>query len=61
MTREELEELYDDVHDTSELTAAFKVHAFSAPYVHVTEKATEREGSMLFQATPRFYFGFVGV
>ena len=60
MTREELEEEYGQVYDTNELTAAFEVHSFAAPYVSVTEKATEKHGWMMFQATPRFYFGFEG-
>lgn len=57
-SREELESKYGQVWDTNELTRDFTVLSFAAPFVVVTRKSDSAQGSMMFQATPRFYFSF---
>lgn len=56
--REELEKVQGQVWDTDELQRDFIVHGFAAPYIHVTRKSDNKEGSMMFQHMPRYYFGF---
>lgn len=48
-----------NVWDTQELTAAFTVHGFAAPFVSVTRKDDGKRGVLTFQHHPRFYFNFV--
>jgi hypothetical protein len=43
---------------TDELTAAFDVVGFLAPYVVVRRKADGVVGSLLFKHSPRVYFGW---
>ncbi len=59
-TREALVAEYGEgnVFDTNELTAAFDVIGFAAPFVVVTRKSDGVKGSLLFQSRPRFYFNF---
>lgn len=57
--REALEAAFGQVWTTPELTSAFEVLAFSAPFVIVREKATGKKGSLEFTHSPRFYFNFV--
>lgn len=57
--RVRLEKEHGQVWDTEELQRDFDVLAFAAPMVIVKEKETGVEGALLFQHTPRFYFGFV--
>lgn len=57
-TREQLQEDYDDVYDTSELQEKFKVIGFLAPFVSVVRREDGVEGSLMFQHEPRFYFNF---
>lgn len=58
--REELEARYgkDNVWDTSELARTFSVGGFMAPYCVATKKATGEKGSVMFQHSPRYYYGF---
>ncbi len=56
--RARLEAAHGQVWDTEELTRDFYVTGFLAPYVGVIRKSDNVEGSMMFQALPRFYFGF---
>jgi hypothetical protein len=49
----------EDVFDTAQLSAAFTVHSFLAPFVHVTRHADGMVGTLEFQHAPRFYFRFV--
>ena len=56
--REALEADYGKVWDTKELQEAFEVLGFMAPFIGVTEKATGRKGSLMFQHRPRYYFSF---
>ena len=56
--REQLEEEHGQVWNIEELQEDFKVTGFMAPFVLVVQKNTGKEGSMMFQHNPRFYFGF---
>lgn len=58
--RENLEKVHgkENVWDTKELQEKFEVLSFLAPFCSVREKATGREGTVMFQHQPRFYFDF---
>jgi len=58
MEREELEKLYGEVYDTSQLQQAFTVHSFCAPCCSVTRKSDGAKGLLEFQHRPRYYFAF---
>jgi hypothetical protein len=57
-TREELELAHSKVWDTAQLSQNFTVIGFKAPFVEVEEKVSGVAGSLMFQASPRFYFDF---
>jgi len=59
--RKRLEGQYDaeNVYDTQQLTSAFEVQGFMAPFCVVKERKTGKRGSVTFQHSPRFYFNFV--
>lgn len=56
--REALEAAHGQVWDTAELQRDFSVEGFMAPFVVVRRKADGKMGSLLFQHSPRFYWGF---
>lgn len=56
--RKRLEEKYSQVWNTKELQEDFEITAFMAPFVGVTRKSDRKEGIMMFQHLPRFYFSF---
>jgi hypothetical protein len=56
--RAELEERHGQVFDPSELHQSYEVQGFMAPYVILRERATGKLGSMEFQHSPRYYWGF---
>jgi hypothetical protein len=56
--RARLEKAHGQVWDTEELQRDYTVTGFLAPFVGVVRKSDGVEGSMMFQARPRFYFGF---
>lgn len=56
--RERLESEHGQVWSTSELTADFSVASFLAPFVMVCRKSDGVEGTLKFQHSPRFYYGF---
>lgn len=56
--RERLEAKHGQVWDTQQLQQDFEVLSFSAPLIVVRERATGRLGSLFFQHSPRFYWGF---
>ena len=58
MSREALEAQYGKVWDTAELSADFKVTGFLAPFCAVERKADGKTGTVMFQHSPRFYYGF---
>jgi len=57
-SREALEAAHGQVWSTPELTQDFEVLGFLAPFVGVRRKSDNKRGSLLFQHSPRFYFGF---
>ena len=57
-SREYLEAKHGQVWSTSELSEDFDVLGFMAPMVVVRRKSDGVKGSLMFQASPRFYFGF---
>ena len=57
-SREYLESQHGEVWDTTELQEQFDVLAFLAPFVGVRRQSYGVRGSVMFQASPRFYFGF---
>ena len=57
-SREALEAEHGQVWSTAELSQDFDVLGFAAPLVVVKRKSDGRKGSLYFQHSPRFYFGF---
>ncbi len=57
-SREYLEAKHGQVWNTSELQEEFEVIGFAAPLVVATRKSDGTKGSLMFQASPRFYFGW---
>lgn len=57
-SREALEARYGQVWDTDQLTEEFEVTGFLAPYVAVKRRSDGKKGSLEFQHSPRFYYGF---
>ena len=57
-SREALEAEHGQVWSTQELRQEFEVIGFMAPHVVVRRKSDGRKGSLEFQHSPRFYFGF---
>jgi hypothetical protein len=57
-SREALEAQHGQVWNTDELSRDFEVIGFMAPYVVVRRKSDGKKGSLEFQHSPRFYFGF---
>jgi hypothetical protein len=57
-SREYLEAQHGQVWTTSELSDAFEVIGFAAPLVVVIRKNDGQKGSLYFQHSPRFYYGF---
>ena len=56
--RERLEAQHGQVWDTQQLQTDFDVQGFAAPLIVVRERSTGRMGSLYFQHSPRFYWGF---
>ena len=57
-SREYLEHKHGQVWDTQQLSDDFEVLGFMAPLVVVRRKTDGQKGSLCFQGSPRFYFGF---
>ena len=57
-SREYLEEKHGQVWSTTELQEEFEVIGFAAPLVVATRKSDGTKGSLMFQHSPRFYFGW---
>jgi hypothetical protein len=56
--RKLLEEEYGQVWNTEELSKDFSVEGFLAPFVVVFKKSDNKKGTLMFQHSPRYYFGF---
>lgn len=57
-SREYLEAKHGQVWDTSQLQEEFEVVGFMAPLVVARRRVDGVKGSLMFQASPRFYFGW---
>jgi hypothetical protein len=57
-SREYLEAQNGQVWDTGQLSGDFEVLGFMAPVVVVRRRSDGQKGSLYFQHSPRFYFGF---
>ena len=57
-SREALEAEHGKVWDTRQLGEDFEVLGFMAPLVVVKRKSNGRKGSLYFQHSPRYYYGF---
>lgn len=57
-SRAALEAEHGQVWDTDEMTRAFSVRGFMAPFVGVVRKSDGVKGTLTFQHYPRFYFDF---
>lgn len=57
-SREALEKEHGQVWDINELGRDFEVIGFGAPFVVVKRKSDGQVGSLEFQHSPRFYYGF---
>lgn len=56
--RAALEREHGQVWNSNELQEEFWVSGFMAPFVVVTRKSDGQAGSLMFQHSPRFYFGW---
>lgn len=56
--RERLEAQHGQVWDTQQLQEDYEVLAFAAPLIVVRQRSTGRRGTLLFQHSPRLYWGF---
>jgi len=57
-SRETLEQEHGQVWSTEELQRDFVVTGFAAPYIVVRRKSDGKVGSLIFQHSPRFYWGW---
>jgi len=57
-SREHLEAKHGQVWDTDQLQDDFEVLGFAAPLIAVRRKCDGVKGSLMFQGSPRFDFGF---
>jgi hypothetical protein len=57
-SREALEAQHGHVWDTTEMQTEFEALGFMAPFIVVRRRSDGVRGSLMFQATPRFYFSF---
>lgn len=57
-SREALEARHGRVWDTTELHRDFDVIEFAAPLVVERRWSDGSKGSLMFQSSPRYYFGF---
>ena len=57
-SREDMELLYGEVWDTTELQRDFYVKSFLAPIVIVERKSDGQKGTLDFIHPPRFYYNF---
>lgn len=57
-SREALEAQHGKVYDTSELQEEFQPLGFLAPFILVHRRSDGVRGSLMFQNSPRFYYGF---
>jgi len=56
--RSALESEHGQVWSTDEVRSEFEVVGFMAPFVVVVRRSDSVKGSLQFQGSPRFYYGF---
>lgn len=56
--RDALTAKHGQVWDTDELSRDFDVEGFAAPFIGVRRKSDGARGSLMFQHSPRYYFGW---
>jgi len=56
--KEKLAKHYGKIYTTKELQEEFTVKSFAAPYVFVSCKRDNADGTLQFTHMPRFYFNF---
>jgi len=56
--RAALEAKYGQVWDTTEVQCDFTVNGFMAPFISIVRKSDGVKGTLVFQHSPRFYWGF---
>ena len=57
-SREALEAQHGQVWDTAQMQAEFEAIGFAAPLIVVRRRSDGVRGSLMFQHSPRLYFGF---
>lgn len=57
-SRAALEAQHGKVWDTDQVCAEFDIVGFMAPFVVARQLSTGKKGSLMFQHSPRFYFGW---
>ena len=57
-SRGDLESKHGQVWDTEQVRAEFDVIGFGAPFMVVRRKSDGAKGSLTFQHSPRFYWGW---
>ena len=56
--RQDLEERHGTVYDTEEMREHFEAIGFAAPFIVVRRRSDGAKGSLMFQHSPRLYWGF---
>ena len=56
MDKSELEELYGEVFNTSEVQVKYQIESFLAPFCFAKERETGKDCVLQFQHEPRFYW-----
>ena len=56
--RDELEKVYSDIWNTSEVARHYEILGFKSPFAIARCKTTGERGSLVFQNVPRYYFGW---
>jgi len=59
--REALEKRHGTVYDSDEIREQFEVTSFAAPFMMVRRKSDGVDGALMFQHSPRFYWGFTAL
>ena len=54
-----IEDRGEETWDSDALQSEFEVKSFAAPFIHVKRKSDGVFGKMMFQHSPRFYWGFI--
>ena len=58
-SREALEAQHGQVWDTKEMSEEFSALGFAAPFIIVSRRDDGKKGTLEFQHSPRFYYGWM--